>query len=128
MLLASYTKTPSQLLVSRFDFVARERENQWLINICQAKHQTFVAVTSYPPAFNSSSNVDGFLGLAYPSLSPIHATPLFQSLVEQKQITNAVFGVSLAPNCSELYLGGINPKYSDKDFANFNVLGKVWIR
>ena len=108
--------------------LARERENQWLINICQAKGQTFVAVTDYPEAFTYSHDLDGFLGLAFPSLSPIQATPLLQNLFKEKQIPDAVFGVSLAPNCPELYLGGTNSKYSDRDFAYFNVLPKVRIR
>ncbi|KAI0294580.1 aspartic peptidase domain-containing protein [Russula brevipes] len=87
-----------------------------------AQHQTFVAATAYPPTFGYSPGLDGFLGLSFSSLSPIKATPLFQSLLEQKKIAHAVFGVSLAPNCPELYLGGTNQKYHDGDFADFDVL------
>jgi hypothetical protein len=128
LLLASYIKTLSQLLVSRFDFVVRERENRCLINTCQAEHQTFAAATEYTGAFGLSRNLDGLLGLAYPSLSSIEATPVLQTLIEGKQIANAVFGVSLSPSCSELHLGGINSKYSDQDFTHVDVVGEVRIR
>jgi len=89
----------------------------------KARNQTFVAATVYSQVNSYSPGLDGILGLSFSSLSPSNATPLVQSLFEQKQIANAVFGVSLAPNCSELYLGGTNLKYHEEDFANFNVLG-----
>jgi len=89
-----------------------------------AEHQTLVAATEDSGYFGYSPNMDGLLGLAYPNLSPIGATPVFLSLVEQNQIANAVFGVSLSPNCSELHLGGINSKYSDEDFTYVDVEGE----
>ncbi|KAI0294582.1 aspartic peptidase domain-containing protein [Russula brevipes] len=90
----------------------------------KVQHQTFVAATAYSDGLDFSSELDGIAGFAYPSLSSINATPLFQSLVQQKQIASGVFGVSLAPNCSKVHLGGIDPNYLDKDFAHFNIVGK----
>jgi hypothetical protein len=86
MLRASYTKTLSQLLVSRFDCVARERENQWLINICQAKHQTLVAVTDYPEAFTYSPIWMDFLGWLTQAFRQSKPLLSFSLLFQQKQI------------------------------------------
>jgi hypothetical protein len=99
-----------------------------LINICQAEYQTFAAATEYTGSLGFSPNIDGILGLAYRFPSSIGASPALQTLVGQRKIISEVFGVSLSPNCSEIHLGGINPKYSDEDFTYIDVVGEVQIR
>ena len=47
--------------------------------------------------------------MAFQSLSEYNAPPLFQTLMDQGQVENAVFAFKLATTGSELNLGGINP-------------------
>ncbi|KAH9041267.1 acid protease [Lactarius pseudohatsudake] len=75
----------------------------------KATRQTFGAATTYSRAFESDRfPVDGLLGMAYTSLSNYGASPVFQSLLSQSQVSTPVFGFYLAESGSELYIGGTN--------------------
>jgi hypothetical protein len=57
------------------------------------------------------------MGMAFQSLSVYHASPTFQTLINEGAVTSPVFGFKLATSDSELFLGGVNPDYEDADFT-----------
>jgi hypothetical protein len=59
------------------------------------------------------------MGLA--NLSVLHAAPLFQNLVSQKQVEDPVFSFKLAENGSELTIGGVNENLFTGDFTDVPV-------
>mmetsp|Transcript_23078 Transcript_23078/g.67994 ORF Transcript_23078/g.67994 Transcript_23078/m.67994 type:complete len:435 (+) Transcript_23078:51-1355(+) len=55
---------------------------------------------------------DGILGMAFPAISVDGISPVFQSLVAQKQVTEALFAFYLGNHApGELTLGGVDPKH-----------------
>ncbi|KAH9030179.1 acid protease [Lactarius hengduanensis] len=77
----------------------------------EATRQRLGAATTYSSGFESDQfPADGLLGMAYESLSSYGASPVFQSLVSQGQVSRAtqVFSFYLAESGSELYIGGTN--------------------
>ena len=85
----------------------------------QADSQTLGAATQYSIGFTSAYfPPDGLMGMAFESISVYDASPTFQSLIDQGQVDSPMFGVKLATSGSELFLGGVNPKYNkDTDFT-----------
>jgi hypothetical protein len=69
---------------------------------------------------------DGLIGLAFRSLSQFTSQrdPLFTTLVAQESIAPA-FGVKLAENGSELFLGGVNNALFEPPFKNVSLIEKV---
>jgi cathepsin D len=57
------------------------------------------------------------MGLAFGSLSVYRASPVFQTLVSERVLGTPMFGFKLVSSGSELFLGGVNPKYKEKDFT-----------
>jgi aspartyl protease len=57
------------------------------------------------------------MGLAFPSLSAFNASPVFQTLISGGVVSSPVFGFKLAPNGSELFLGGTNNKLYTGNFT-----------
>ncbi|THH12231.1 hypothetical protein EW145_g104 [Phellinidium pouzarii] len=51
---------------------------------------------------------DGLLGMAFQQISNFNSSPVFQTLISQKQSSASTFGFTLLPSGSELYLGGID--------------------
>ncbi|KAH9059067.1 acid protease [Lactarius vividus] len=75
----------------------------------EATGQRLGAATTYSSGFQSDQfPADGLLGMGYESLSNYGASPVFQSLVSQGQVTTPVFSFYLAESGSELYVGGTN--------------------
>ncbi|KAH9019322.1 acid protease [Lactarius deliciosus] len=75
----------------------------------KATRQRLGAATTYSSGFQSDQfPADGLLGMAYTSLSIYGASPVFQSLVSQGQVSAPVFSFYLAESGSELYIGGTN--------------------
>jgi cathepsin D len=70
-------------------------------------------IAEFPP--------DGLVGMAFESLSVFGANPLFSTLVEQGTVA-PVFGVKLADNGSELFLGGVNPDLFTGSFGNVSLI------
>lgn len=46
--------------------------------------------------------------MAFQAISDLNASPVFQTLISQSQMTMPVFSFKLAHDNSELFLGGIN--------------------
>ena len=75
----------------------------------QATGQTLGAATTYPSAFQVEHfPADGLLGMGYESISSYGASPVFQTLVSQGQVSDPVFSFYLAKSNSELFIGGTN--------------------
>ncbi|KAH9026799.1 acid protease [Lactarius hengduanensis] len=83
-----------------------------------ANNQTFGVATHLAGAFSSDFFLpDGLVGLAFPSISPYKATPVFLTLAAQGSLPSNTFGFYLANEGSELFLGGTNDKLHDDDFT-----------
>jgi hypothetical protein len=67
---------------------------------------------------------DGLVGMAFPSISVFNSTPLFNTLVDQGTV-DPMFGLKLAENGSELYLGGVNTDLYTGDFRNVSLAAEV---
>lgn len=80
----------------------------------QAKRQEFAevdTVTGLGLAYGIG-RFDGILGMAFPSISVDHISPVFQTLVKQGQLDKAVFAFYLGnQKPGELTLGGIDPTH-----------------
>lgn len=68
---------------------------------------------------------DGLLGLGFQSVSKYNATPFFINLISQGIVSNPVFGVRLANEGSELFLGGTNRELYQGDFTYVPVTKEV---
>ncbi|KAH8986111.1 acid protease [Lactarius akahatsu] len=74
-----------------------------------ATRQRLGVATTYSSGFQSDQfPADGLLGMGYESLSSYGASPVFQSLVSQGQVSTPVFSFYFAESGSELYIGGTN--------------------
>jgi len=61
----------------------------------------------YSDNFNSTYfGADGLMGMGFKEISPFKAAPFFETLVDQKQLEEPVFGFYLAESGSELIIGG----------------------
>jgi cathepsin D len=69
------------------------------------KHQTIGAASYFVSDFFPP---DGQMGLAFPSVSVYGAPSPIQNLISDGVLTCPMFGIKLAPNGSELFLGGVN--------------------
>ena len=65
------------------------------------------------------------MGLAFQSLSRFNASPVFQTLISEGVLTSKVFGFKLAPNGSELFLGGTNSKLYTGNFTWVSLTNQV---
>lgn len=75
-----------------------------------AKDQEFSSVTTLSASFADDPTA-GILGLAWPKISNLKATPWFLNAVEQGAVKTKEFGFHLSSGKgSELYLGGTNPE------------------
>ncbi|EKM60386.1 uncharacterized protein PHACADRAFT_203598 [Phanerochaete carnosa HHB-10118-sp] len=68
-------------------------------------NQYLSPVTTLSSAFQSNP-ADGILGLAYPAVSNLNATPVFNALIDQGKVSAGEFAFKLASSGSELFLGG----------------------
>ena len=55
--------------------------------------------------------------MGYQALSQMNATPFFQTMLSQGVVTTPSFSVNLATQDSALYLGGIDPRFNDKQIV-----------
>ncbi|KAI9437838.1 acid protease [Lactarius psammicola] len=75
----------------------------------KATRQRLGAATVYSTGFQSDQfPADGLLGMGYQSISSYRASPVFQSLVSQGQVSTPAFSFYFAESGSELYIGGTN--------------------
>ena len=57
------------------------------------------------------------MGMAFEAISNYGANPPFLNLISEGVLSSPIFGFNLAPSASELFLGGVNPDYKEKDFT-----------
>jgi cathepsin D len=92
----------------------------------QATTQTLGDASTYSSGFNIDQfPSDGLMGMAFPEISEFNAPPVFQTLVAEGQTTQPVFGVKLATNGSELFLGGVHTSLFSGAFTFINVTQEV---
>lgn len=78
--------------------------------------------------FNSTSfGADGLMGMGFKEISPFQAAPFFETLVDQYQLEEPVFGFYLADSDSELIIGGRDSSRYSGDLTYVNVDKKVRI-
>jgi cathepsin D len=65
------------------------------------------------------------MGLAFQSISEYNAPPTFQNLVSQGEVREPIFSFKLAPDGSELFLGGANPELYKGYFTWVDLTTKV---
>ena len=58
----------------------------------QVKNQVFAEATKQPGLTFIAAKFDGILGMAFPSISVDHITPVFQNMVAQQLVAKPVFG------------------------------------
>ena len=63
--------------------------------------------------------------MGYASISMYGASPVFQTLVSQGQVSTPEFGFYFAESGSELYIGGTNPNHYTGSFTYMPVTKKV---
>ncbi|EKM60383.1 uncharacterized protein PHACADRAFT_132901 [Phanerochaete carnosa HHB-10118-sp] len=92
-----------------------------------AMNQTFSPVTIVSDFFTGDPT-DGILGLAFPALSDLDATPVFNTLIEQGQVTSGEFAFKLTEEGSELFLGGVDNTLftGDIEFHDVNQTSGFW--
>ncbi|KAG9310434.1 Asp-domain-containing protein [Chiua virens] len=74
-----------------------------------ATTQTLGSAKTYSTGFQSSQfPADGLMGMAFQSISEYNASPVFQSLVSEGQVTDSSFSFKLSSSGAELYIGGSN--------------------
>jgi cathepsin D len=57
------------------------------------------------------------MGMAFESISVYGASPTFQTLISQGEVTSPVFGFKFDTSGSELFLGGTNSALYTGDFT-----------
>ncbi|KAI0048762.1 acid protease [Auriscalpium vulgare] len=87
-----------------------------------AKAQALGAANTYSTGFSSAQfPADGLMGMGFQEISQFKSPPFFQTLIEDGQVTDQVFGFKLAESGSELFLGGTNPALYTGDFTYVDV-------
>lgn len=82
--------------------------------------------SEYSPDFSISMFApDGLLGLGFQAVSKYNTTPFFINLIAQGVVSNPVYGVRLANEGSELFLGGTNSELYEGDFTYVPVTKEV---
>lgn len=82
-----------------------------------SEYSTGFSISTFAP--------DGLLGLGFQSVSKYNATPFFINLIAQGVVSNPVYGVRLANEGSELFLGGTNRQLYQGDFTYVPVTKEV---
>ncbi|XP_071894733.1 pepsin A-like [Anas platyrhynchos] len=80
----------------------------------QVPNQVFGLSLSEPGSFLAQAPFDGFLGLAFPSISSSGATPIFDNMMSQGLVSQDLFSIYLTPNKqngSFVLFGGIDDTY-----------------
>ncbi|GAA5837385.1 hypothetical protein JCM3766R1_000431 [Sporobolomyces carnicolor] len=71
-----------------------------------AANQVFGAASTLSSSFASSPE-DGLVGMAFPSISQLQTTPLFQNLISQGKVASPNFSFKLTSSGAALDLGGM---------------------
>ncbi|KIJ05078.1 hypothetical protein PAXINDRAFT_103915 [Paxillus involutus ATCC 200175] len=97
----------------------------------EAVNQTLGAATTYSSSLQFPSFLpDGLLGMGFPTISVLRASPVFQTMVSSNALMQAVFGFALSSEAgkSELTIGGTNTNmYQESTLAYIPVsLAAYW--
>ncbi|KJH42057.1 eukaryotic aspartyl protease [Dictyocaulus viviparus] len=90
------------------------KDNVCMATIC-AERQPFAEATSEPGLTFIAAKFDGILGMAFPEISVLGITPVFQTLIDQKKVPSPVFSFWLNRNPNselggEITLGGMDSR------------------
>jgi cathepsin D len=84
--------------------------------------------SNYTDNFNSTNfGADGLMGMGFKEISPFKAAPFFETLVDQGQLEEPVFGFYLAELDSALMIGGRDSSRYSGDLTYVSVDKKVRI-
>jgi cathepsin D len=87
-----------------------------------------LVASNYSDDFNSTNfGADGIMGMGFSELSPSGTAPFFQTLVNQSQVEEQVFGFYLAESDSELIIGGRDSSRFSGNLIYVNVEEQVRI-
>ncbi|KAN0108977.1 acid protease [Russula decolorans] len=87
----------------------------------EASNQTFLVASTYPDNFNQSSGADGLLGMGFKEISPFNTSSFFETLVDEGQLAEPVFGFYPNASNSELIIGGRNSSQYSGNLTYVNV-------
>jgi len=87
-----------------------------------AKRQLFAEALSEPGTAFLVAKFDGILGMAFPSISVNHITPVFNTLVEQQQVDQDLFSFYLNRDQSASVGGSLNIGGIDADHYTGNIV------
>jgi hypothetical protein len=83
--------------------------------------------STYPDNFNQSSGADGLLGMGFKEISPFNTSSFFETLVDEGQLAEPVFGFYPNASNSELIIGGRNSSQYSGNLTYVNVEKQVRI-
>jgi len=87
-----------------------------------------LVASTYSDDFNTADfGADGVMGMGFKEISPFKTAPFFETLVDQGQLVEPVFGFYLAESDSELIIGGRNSSRYSGNLTYVNVEKQVRI-
>jgi cathepsin D len=93
-------------------------------------NQPFAEAVKEPGAAFIVAQFDGILGMGFPSIAVDGATPVFNSMLEQKKVASPLFSffLSKTPGAEggELLLGGTDSKYYTGDFSYVPLISETY--
>ncbi|OQR74805.1 lysosomal aspartic protease-like [Tropilaelaps mercedesae] len=99
------------------------------VNGITIANQTFAEILKESGLGFIAAKFDGILGMAYPEISVLGVLPVFDEMVRQNTVEQAIFSFYLTrdinhPNGSELVIGGVDPKHFKGEISYFPVSQK----
>lgn len=96
----------------------------------QAKNIDFGESTTLKGASFVAAKFDGILGMAFPAISVLGMTPVYQAMYEQGLVATNSFSFALTSTPgqegSKLVLGGVNPAYAASEFDYYPLVSETY--
>lgn len=90
----------------------------------------FAEVTKLDGVAFLAGKFDGILGMAFPSISALGMTPVYQKMFEEGLVDTNSFSFALSPQPNEegskLVLGGVNMDYADSPFKYYPLVSETY--